>query len=227
VLSYGVGIAKNVHLKVEPYYQHLFSVPVVAGSSYSFINMQQDWFFAERLTNSGLGRNYGIDLTLERYLANGYYAMFTGTVFASQYRGGDGVWRDTRYNRNFVVNLLGGKEWHAGHGGANILGLNARISYQGGDRYSPVDNFASISAHETVFDESRAFSQQFSPAFVGHFTASYKINRKHTAHTISLKMINATMYKEFEGFQYNLMTGKVDEKREALVIPNVSYKIDF
>jgi hypothetical protein len=46
VLSYDRRLSKNTHLKVEPYYQQLFSVPVVAGSSFSFINMQSDWFFA-------------------------------------------------------------------------------------------------------------------------------------------------------------------------------------
>ncbi len=227
VLSYNRGIARNVHFRAEPYYQQLYSVPVVAGSSLSFINLQNDWFFADKLVNDGAGRNYGIDLTLERYLAGGFYGMVTVTGFRSEYRGGDGIWRNTRFDRNYVFNVLAGKEWPAGKGGANVLGINARLSYQGGDRYSPVDATASAAAGEVVYDETRAFSRQLPPALVGHFTASYKINRKTTAHTIALKVINATMYKEFEGHKYNYITGRVDESREALVVPNISYKIDF
>lgn len=227
VLSYDRNVSKNVHLKIEPYYQQLFSVPVVAGTSLSFINMQNDWFFDERLQNTGKGRNYGIDLTLEKYMSQGYYAMLTASGFSSEYMGGDGIWRNTRYNRNYVFNLLGGKEWSKGRSKQNILGINARISYQGGDRYSPINEVASAAAQDVVFDETKAFSKQLPPALVGHFTASYKINRAHVAHTIALKVINATMYKEFEGFKYNYVTGRVDEGREALVVPNISYKIDF
>ncbi len=35
------------------------------------------------------------------------------------------------------------------------------------------------------------------------------------------------MYEEFTGFQFNYATQKVDERREALFIPNLSYKIEF
>jgi hypothetical protein len=80
---------------------------------------------------------------------------------------------------------------------------------------------------EVVFDETKAFSKQISPAFTSHFTASYKINNKKSAQEIALKIINATQFKEFMGFQYNYQTQKVDEHREAIFIPNLSWKIEF
>ncbi|MDR1729520.1 MAG: hypothetical protein LBR52_02540 [Prevotellaceae bacterium] len=63
------------------------------------------------LVNDGKGRNYGVDVTHERYLQNGYYYLLTGSLFKARYLGGDGVWRNTRLDRNYVVNALGGKEW--------------------------------------------------------------------------------------------------------------------
>jgi hypothetical protein len=227
VLSYDQSVAKNIHLKIEPYYQHLFDIPVVAGTPISLINVQSDWFFGMPLQNTGLGRNYGVDMTLERYMAKGYYAMLTGSVFSSTYKGGDDIWRNTRFNRTFVINLLGGREWTAGKKRSNVLGLNARVSYQGGDRYTPVDNASSILVQDVVYQTSKTFGRQFAPAFVGHFTASYKINAARVAHTIALKVINASMYKEFQDFKYNYQTKTVDEYREALVVPNISYKVEF
>jgi len=227
VLSYDRRLSKNVHLKIEPWYQDLFSVPVVAGTPISLINLQSDFFFAERLDNTGKGQNYGIDVTLEKYMSHGYYAMFTGSIFSSRYTGGDGVWRDTRFNRSYVFNLLGGKEWQKGRTGANVLGLNVRVSYQGGERYTPVNYAASAAAGDVVYNDVSTFGSQFNPAFVTHLTASYKINRKAVAHTIALKVINATMYPEFEGFKYNYLTGSIDETRQALIVPNISYKIEF
>jgi len=227
VMGYDVSLSEFTHLKVEAYYQYLFNVPVIADSSFSMINQQNDWFFNGKLQNTGNGKNFGADITFEKYLSQGYYYMLTASLFNSKYKGGDNVWRDTRYNRNYAFNFLIGKEWQMGKNKQNVLGINARLSYQGGDHYSPINSTLSHQKQDVVFDETKAFSQQVSPAFTSHFTASYKINRKKSAQEIAIKIINATQYKEFMGFQYNYQTKKVDENREAIFIPNLSWKIEF
>jgi hypothetical protein len=227
VLSYDRNIGENMHLKIEPYYQHLFSVPVIADSSFSFINFINDWFFNEQLENTGKGRNYGIDLTFERYLSKGYYFLLSTSLFNSEYMGGDGVWRNTRFNRNYLFNFLTGKEWQFGKNKQKIFGVNVRATYQGGDRYSPINQTASLAVQNTVFNESMAFSQQFPAAFTTHLTVNYKVNREKTTREIAFKLLNATMYQEFASFQYNLITHTIDERRNAIFIPNLSYKIEF
>ncbi len=227
VLGYDLVPTDKTHLKIEAYYQSLFDVPVMADSSFSLINQQNNWFFKGKLQNTGKGRNYGVDVTFERYLSQGYYYMATASLFQSRYAGGDNVWRNTRYNSTFAINLLAGKEWQVGVNNQNVLGLNVRLSYQGGQRYSPINLPLSIARQEAQLDERQAFSQQFSPAFVSHVTASYRINKKRTTREIALKIINATMYKEFTGFRYNYLTRTVDEVREMTFIPNLSYKIEF
>jgi hypothetical protein len=227
VLGYDIHTSEFTHLKIEAYYQHLFDVPVVADSSFSMINQQNDWFFDGQLQNTGKGRNYGIDITFEKYLSKGYYYMATASLFNSEYRGGDAVWRNTRYNRKFAFNFLIGKEWMLGRSKQHILGLNARFNYQGGDYYSPVNTALSVAAQEVVFDETNAFSLQYPSAFTSHFTASYKLNKKKIAHEFAVKIINLTQYKEYVGFRYNHRTRAVDVNREATFVPNVSYKIEF
>lgn len=227
VLGYDVTLSEFTHLKVETYYQYLFNVPVIAYSSFSMLNQQNDWFFKDELQNSGNGNNYGVDITFEKYLSQGYYYMMTGSIFNSLYKGGDNIWRDTRYNRNYAFNFLIGKEWELGKDKQNVLGINVRLSYQGGDHYSPIDNTLSSQSQDEVFDEKKAFSLQVSPAFTSHFTASYKMNKKKSAQEIAFKILNATQYKEFMGFQYNYQTQMVDEHREVIFIPNLSWKIEF
>ena len=227
VLGYGINLTEHAHLKIETYYQHLFQIPVMRDSSFSMINQQNDWFFNGDLENNGKGRNYGIDLTFEKYLFEGYYYMLTASLFNSKYRDGNGIWHNTRYNRNYAFNFLIGKEWNVGRNDKNVLGLNARLSYQGGERHSPIDLQESQQRQDAIFDESYAFSKQLSPAFTSHFTTSYKINKMNSSHEIAFKVLNASMHKEFMGFDYNYQTKAVDEIREALFIPNLSYKIEF
>jgi len=227
VASYDVNFTDKIHLKIEPYYQYLFNVPVIKDSSFSMINQQNDWFFDHKLENTGKGKNYGIDFTLEKYISNGLYYISTISLFNSQYKGGDKVWRSTRYNRNYALNFLIGKEWYKGKNKQNVLGLNVRFSYQGGDHYTPIDQTKSIAQSEVVYQHSNAFSKQLSPAFVTHFTASYKLNRNKFSQEIAFKIINATQYEEFMGFAYNYKNQKVEEQREAIFIPNLSWKIEF
>ncbi|MDR1601663.1 MAG: carboxypeptidase-like regulatory domain-containing protein [Tannerella sp.] len=225
--TYDWDVADDCHLRIEPYVQYLFSVPVVPGSSFSFINLQRDWFVSDKLENSGKGLNCGIELTFEKYLSRGYYYMYTASLFDSRYRAGDGVWRNTRYNRNFVFNLLAGKEWMTGRAGQNAVNAGIRFTYQGGDRHSPVDEAASQRAQEAVYSEENAFADRYPPTFVCHFTVSYRINRKKSAHEFALKMINATMSREYYGHLYNFKTGRTDVDSEAMIVPNISYRVEF
>jgi hypothetical protein len=227
VLSYGRNLGENTILKIEPYYQQLFNVPVIYDSSFSMINLQNDWFTNSALENTGAGRNYGIDITLERFLSDGYFFLLTSSVFNSRYRGGDGIWRNTRFNRSYLFNLLGGKEWVVGKDSNKIFGLSIRLAYQGGDRYSPIDQTASRIAREPVHDESRAFGSELSPSVLVHFTARYVINKAKSTREIALKFLNVGMYEEFFGFRYNLVHERVEEYRQPLIIPNVSYTITF
>lgn len=227
VLSYDWNISSHLHAKIEAYYQSVFSAPVIADSSFSFLNLQGDWFFGSRLSSIGKGRNYGVELTLEKYISNGFYYLATVSLFKSQYRGGDGVWRNTRFNRSYAINVLGGKEWKLGATRQNVLSVNARLTQQGGYRYSPVNLAASVDAKDVVYNESSAYSLQAPGAFNMHFTASYRINKKKVAHEFAIKLLNITNQPDFKGHQYNLKTNQVEEDNVNIAIPNVSYKIEF
>ncbi|MDR1402156.1 MAG: prevent-host-death protein, partial [Tannerellaceae bacterium] len=226
VFSYDWAISANRRLKIEPYFQYLYDVPVAKDGSFSIIN-QRDWYLDKPLVNGGKGKNYGIDITLERYLADGYYYLFTGSIFESRYTGGDGIWRDTRLNRNYVFNALGGKEWKMGKQKQHLLSVNLRLTYQGGERYSPVDEAASMLEQAVVYDASRAYGKQASPGLISSFTASYKINRKKRAHEFAIKIMNANGYEEFDGHYYNYKKKTIEMYKSSITIPNISYKTEF
>ena len=197
------------------------------GTVLSIINYRDFLTMLPALVNDGKGRNYGIEITLERYLHKGYYYLFTGSLFNSRYTGGDGVWRNTVFNRNFIFNALGGKEWKMGRQNQNILGISLRFTMQGGERYIPFDMEASKATQTVVFDDLRTFDPQLSPDFVCHFTVSYKINRNRLSHEISLKMINVTGNQELGAYYYDYRKNEPVMYMGAVSIPNISYKIEF
>ncbi len=228
MLSYNYRLSDNMNLRMEPYFQYLYNVPVVADSSYSVLN-RKTFYVEEALVNKGNGRNVGIDITLEKYLSKGLYYMVTASLFDSKYKGGDGVWRNTRFNRSYIVNALIGKEWMVGRSKQNMLSINLKFTYQGGDRYSPVDMEATLNHpdKEIMYDETRAFSEQYPSMFIANVTASYKINRRKVSHEFAIKTINTTGTKEYYGHGYNMKTGTIDKLDNSTAIPNISYKLNF
>lgn len=227
-LSYAYKISDNMNLRIEPYFQYLYDIPVIADSSFSVLN-RSNFYVEDALVNKGRGRNYGVDITFERYLDKGLYYMITGSVFSSRYCGGDGVWHNTKFNRNFVVNGLIGKEWALGRNKQNILSVNLKLTVQGGDRYSPVEEQTTL-AHpdkEVQYNEHQAYSKQFSPMFLANYSVSYKMNKRKVAHEFAIKGINATGYKEYYGHEYNIKTGVIEPRRLKTSILNISYKLDF
>lgn len=213
-------------IKIEPYYQYLFDVPVVSNTSFSFINLELDWFLRQQFSSNGEGKNLGVDLTVEKYLSKGFYTLWTASVFKSTFRNEE-AWYSTRFDRRIISNALFGKEFQFGKNRHKSLGLNIRFTYQGGQPYTPIDLENSREIQDVVFDENRPFSMRFDPSLVWHFTINYNISRPKVSHHFSLKMLNAGGYESFEGFRYNHSTNEVDAYREALVIPNVSYRISF
>jgi len=226
VFTYNSKISEYLQLKIEPYFQFLFDVPVEANSSFSIIN-HDDYYLDRALTNKGKGRNYGIDITLEHYMNKGYYYMLTGSVFKSEYKGGDNKWRNTRLDRNYIVNALGGKEWFVGNNQNKMLGINLRLTFQGGDRYTPINEQASLDQHDIIFDESKSYTEQYKSAINGDISINYKINKKRTTHEIALKILNVGGYTGQHGYLYNEHTGIIEKRDVVGILPNLSYKIEF
>lgn len=227
VVSYDYALNNRMQLLIEPYCQQLFNVPVIADSSFSLLNLQGDWFLGAPLQHTGKGVNYGIDLTLEKHFSRGYYYLFTASLFKARYKAGDHTWRNTRFNRGYVYNALAGKEWTTGRYKQNLISLNARMTLQGGNRYSPVNVHASQAAGDIVYDEQQAFSLQASPTFNLHFTGSYRINRKKKVHELAIKILNLTGAPDFYGYRYNAVTHSAEKDVATVIIPNLSYKLEF
>ena len=227
VFAYDVSLNPNLRLKIEPYTQFLFDVPVIPDSNFSVLNMEADWYFNEELINTGTGRNMGIDFTLERFLQDGYYYLFTASLFDSKYKGDDGIEHNTRFNTQYVINLLYGKEWTVGKQNNKILGVNARVNFFGGKRATPVNDIESDLAQDVVYDYSQLYKDKEPDKFHFSATINYRINKKHHSSIWSLQIINLLLAKENYGLYYNYKTKQVERWEFAVPAPNISYKIEF
>ncbi|NOQ25884.1 MAG: prevent-host-death protein [Bacteroidales bacterium] len=225
-LAYDWHISDVLHMKVEPYFQYLFDVPVESNTSFSVLNIE-DYYLDKILINSGKGRNYGIDLTFEHYLEKGSYYLFSGSVFKSEYMSDDKIWRNTRFDRGYSLNGIWGKEWLVGQNKNNMFGLNIKLIYQGGERYTPIDKELSETSHEIILDDSKIFGKKYDPFINGDLTVSYRINRKKVSHEIALKGLNIGLYTGQSGYYYNEATKAIVKGNVMGALWDLCYKIRF
>lgn len=228
-LTFAQRLGEDAQIKIEPYFQYVFDVPVEQGSTFSIINNRA--FYTDRhLVNEGAARNYGVDLTLEHYLKNGYYGMFTATLFKSEYRDAQGEWHNSRYDRRYITNLLGGKEWMLGKQKSNVFGVNARITLQGGDRYSAIpegmtfEDILNRSDKSIPEDTANPFTKRMGMNVGYAFSAKYTINKKHTSHHFILEYLQMST---FQGQTIDLKSKEIVNKYTSLTFPNIAYRVDF
>jgi len=227
VLGYEWQFAQNMRLKTEIYYQYLYSIPVQKfDSPYSLLNGGADFVIPDEpnLVNDGKGRNYGFELTLEKFFSDGYYFLTTASIFDSKYKGSDGVERNSLFNSNYVFNALAGKEFKIGK---NTLSFDTKVTYSGGRRYTPTDLGASAIAHEQVFDDAKIFEKRYDPYFKLDFKVSFKMNLKKIAQEWSVDLTNITNHQNIFQKSYDVKNNTIKNTYQRGFFPNIQYRIYF
>jgi CarboxypepD_reg-like domain/Domain of unknown function (DUF4974) len=240
VVGYNIAFTDNLHLKAETYWQHQFSIPVENDpqSSYSSINNDIS-FTTQELVNKGIGKNYGIELTLEKNYANQFYFLITGSLFDAKYKALDGIWRNTRYNTGYAINLIGGKEFDLGRKKEKnrALGINLRGALTGGKRVTPIDLDQSIAnGYQTELPEL-AYSKQLSDYYRLDFSIYYKWERAKTSHQLKVDILNL-LEQNVYGIRYvqakpnqpaSIQEYSFNEEDEVQsnTFPIFSYKVNF
>lgn len=234
VAGYDVMVTENLRIKVETYYQYLYNVPVEKrSSSFSVLNQGSGFsrFFPDTLVNEGTGRNYGAELTIEKFFSKKYFVLFTASVFDAKYKGSDGVLRNTDFNTRYAVNLLGAREFELGP--KQSLQVGTKLTMAGKRWYTPIDTAASRMENDEVLVDSLRNTLQFSsPYFRMDLKVVWKLNAKKVTHEIGLDIVNLTGQKNILGLTYSPDSRNPDkypvaEQYQLGFLPLFYYQIDF
>lgn len=228
VLGYDLNINRNLRLKAEVYGQYIFNAAVEkTPSSFSMLNSGADFYFPDKtgLVNEGRGYNYGVELTLERFLHKGFYYLVTTSVFNSKYRGSDLQWRNTAFNTGFVANVLAGREFKMGKKGT--VGVDSKLAFAGGQPYTPFDLTASEAAGYVVLKEDQAYSLRNAAYLRWDLKFSYARNGKRVTQKWYIDLQNISNRENIYIKTLNPATGKINEINQIGFFPNVNYQITF
>ncbi|MEO6286296.1 MAG: TonB-dependent receptor [Dyadobacter sp.] len=233
VAGYEYRLTENLRIKAEGYYQHLYNLPVENSdtSAYATINEGQDFRYVE-LVNKGKGRNYGIELTIERFFDKHYYFLINSSLYRSKYTPLDGKERNTAYADNYLVNVLMGKEFtNLSRKHNKTIALNAKVFFGGGKKYIPLlrngaGQVISDPEKGLIWDYKKAYENKIEDIYQVTFSASYKVNKRKTTHELFLNIDNITnRLSRISEYYDDSKPGSVGYFKQFGIFPNIMYRI--
>ncbi len=230
VVGYERLLTDHINFKTELYYQSLYdiAISVDSGSTFSTLNGSEDDDIG-KLTNTGKGKNYGAEITLEQFTHNNMYFLLSTSIYNSEYTAQDGVWRNTRFNANYALAFTAGKEWSVGKKAEKqkTLGINMRTTYTGGMRETPINLEASVAKGETVLYDDKTFEARKPDYLRIDLKVSLRTNHKNTTSTLALDLLNAINYKNVYGTYFEAESGTLKTSYQLPLLPVLSYKLEF
>ncbi|PWE00645.1 TonB-dependent receptor [Marinilabilia rubra] len=229
VLSYDKRLGEKTRLKLETYYQHLFDVAVdqSQNTSYSMLNEGANFYisFPDYLQATGTGWNYGLEMTLERFLHDGFYYLFTGSVFESKYKDSSGNVHSTAFNNNFVFNLLVGKEFIVSSEDAvkrKSINADVKTTWSGGKRKTPFDVVLSGGEYEQNFNYNQTFGIRLKDYFRTDLSFGYRIDGKKVTQEWGIEISNLFDTRNIFDEDFERKTGNVDYTYQLglLIVPH-------
>ena len=232
VLGHDWNINKHTTFKIEAYFQHLYDLPSDSGAMFISTNVADifDYQNVSNLNNEGTGRNYGIELTLERFLHNDFYYLLTMSLYESEFSFDEKKFHNTRYNGNYIINGLIGKDFEVSKSSNKTIGINLKATYAGGQRYTAINEELSFQNDEIIYSKI-PFTEKVKEYFRIDFGVNYKANLNKTTHILSLNIQNVTnRLNEFEP-DFELLPSEDKIIKQVVtqngIIPILKYSIDF
>ncbi|MCS6967082.1 MAG: TonB-dependent receptor [Cytophagales bacterium] len=221
-------------VKTELYYQRLFSVPVrpLPGNTFSMLN-QASGFVSDSLANAGAGKNYGVELTIERHFDGNWHLLNALSIYSSRYATAEGLWRNTRFNGGHVWNFVAGKDFSKtkqdkqGNALQRVVSISVRWVWSGGFRYTPIDEARSLRDNAERRIESRAFEEQLPDYFRLDLRISLRKNRPHYSSVLSLDLQNVTNRKNVARYYYDSTRQAIHTEYWLPFLPIPAFRVEF
>lgn len=232
ILGYQHRFKWGIQTKVEAYYQHLYDVPVTTyESTFSMVNFGADFNTAlpDSLDNDGLARNYGVELTIEKFMDKGFYFLVTTSLYESKYTASNGQEYHSAFSGNFTFNSLVGYEWRFKEGKRfqNSLTFDTKFTYNGGRRFTPVLEQESILAGVEIRDYENAYTQRYPDYIKLNFRLGFKMVGKKVTQEWAADMTNITNRQNVFVQEFDAKNGQWNTTYQTGFLPIVQYRLTF
>ncbi|GJQ62914.1 MAG: collagen-binding protein [Melioribacteraceae bacterium] len=158
ILGFSRMLTETTRLTIETYHKQYHRMPVDPRQPSVFIldesTTEGIFLQHETLVSAGEAYSAGVEVMIQKKLAEDFYGMISGSYSRSRYKGYNDIWRDRVYDNIFNFNFEGGylpdDEWE----------FKIRWTYAGGAPYTPFDIAQSTQLREGIWDLDRINSER-------------------------------------------------------------------
>lgn len=202
------------HFPIDPAQPALFLIDEIFYR-YGF------FFHHGPLSAAGEAKSQGVEIMLQKKLAERLYGLASASYFRSEYRGGDGRWRERVFDNRYIFSVEGGykpsRSWE----------FSLRWIYAGGAPYTPFDEAASRARQRGVLAEA-ALNRARYPDYHSlnlRFDRRFHFDRANLVFYFSVW--NAYNRRNIAGYYWNIGENRPDEITQWGVLPIFGLEFEY
>lgn len=179
------------------------------------------YFNHGKLTNNGRARSRGVELTIQKKLAREFYGMASASVFKTEYKGEENIWRDRIFDNQFMFSAEGGykpnNEWE----------FSARWIYAGGTPFTPFDLNQSVKFKRGIFDMNRINKERYPDYHSMNIRVDKRFHFQNSNLVLYLSVWNVYNRKNVAAYFWNEKENKEDTIYQWNLLPvfGVEYEL--
>ncbi len=214
-------LSEDTRLVIEAYQKDYSNFPTDPDQPGIFIIDDNFFNNYENLQDDGQALSRGVEVILQKKLAESIYGLASATYFRSRYKSNDGDWRDRNYDNRMIISFEGGYKPTPG------LEMSLRWIYAGGVPYTPIDVDESIVNGYAVLDENMINAKRYPDYHSLNIRLDKRFFFNKTNLVIYASVWNAYNQKNIAEYYWNADEQEVEEVYQWGLLPIVGVEWEF
>lgn len=218
-------LTETTRLTVEGYYKYYkyFPVDPEQPSVFIFDEATMEGIFLQHndLTDDGEAYAAGIEVMVQKKLAEDFYGMISGSYSRTRYKDYNEDWHNRIYDNRFNFNLEGGylpnDEWE----------FKVRWVYAGGAPYTPFDVNASTEARKGIWNLSKLNSERLPDYHSLNIRIDKRFYFSNSNLIVYLSVWNAYGRENIAQYVWDEVKNKQSEQKQWSTLPVIGIEYEF
>jgi hypothetical protein len=225
ILSFAKMIGGTTRLSIEAYYKNYSNLPINPEQPHMFLfdQVMIDGLFLvnHNLNDNGKAFSRGIEVMVQKKLANDFYGMAGASYSKSRYKDLTGVWRNRIYDNEFNFSLEGGylpnDEWE----------FKVRWIYAGGAPYTPFDITASKINNRGIWDVENINSKRLPDYHSLNIRIDKRFYFRGSNLVLYLSIWNAYARENIAAYTWNEIKNEPGTDEQWSTLPVIGFEFEF
>jgi len=219
-------ITDNTKVTVETYLKNYRNFPINPAQPGLFLidelYYRYGFFFNhEQIVDKGKAQTHGIELSVQKKLAENFYGLVSGSYFRSRYQDFNDTWRNRVFDNRLLFSVEGGykpgKKWE----------FSLRWIYAGGAPYTPFDYDASHAANRGVLDENQINGVRYPDYHSLNIRMDRRFYFNNSYMIFYFSVWNAYNRKNVAGYDWNEIENKPQVSYQWSMLPIFGVEYEF